>query len=162
MTATRGAADVLLHPLTLVSLTLLVLNDHVLKHACPSAFTGKLSDVAGLVLFPLLLIAGREVLLPACAPSRAWVAVCVIATGVVFASIKLSPTAADLYRVALAVVQWPFRAVLAMRVVPLAPVRHCMDPTDLLALPALLVPTVLAWARAGAAIAGDGDERQTP
>ena len=38
-----------------LALVVLVLNDHVLKTAYPGWITGKLSDVAGLVLAPLLL-----------------------------------------------------------------------------------------------------------
>ncbi len=45
----------MLHPLTLISLFVLVLNDHFLKWAHPSWVTGKLSDVAGMVLAPLVL-----------------------------------------------------------------------------------------------------------
>lgn len=45
----------LCHPSTLLSIGLLLLNDHVLKAQIPSAFTGKLSDFAGLFFFPFLL-----------------------------------------------------------------------------------------------------------
>lgn len=45
------------HPLTLGSLAVLLLNDHWLKQAAPSALTGKLSDFAGLFFFPFLLSA---------------------------------------------------------------------------------------------------------
>lgn len=46
-----------LHPLPLGALLLLALNDHVLKGRglLPSVVTGKLSDFAGLLFFPLLL-----------------------------------------------------------------------------------------------------------
>jgi hypothetical protein len=45
------------HPFTLVAVGLLLLNDHVLKAAVPSWFTGKLSDFAGLFFFPFILTA---------------------------------------------------------------------------------------------------------
>lgn len=45
------------HPLSLASVALLLVNDHVLKRAYPSELTGKLSDFAGLFFFPYLLIA---------------------------------------------------------------------------------------------------------
>ena len=45
------------HPITLASVALLLLNDHVLKRSVPSALTGKLSDFAGLFFFPYLVIA---------------------------------------------------------------------------------------------------------
>jgi len=44
------------------ALVILVLNDHVLKAAVPGIITGKLSDVAGVVLLPLVLVAGWELL----------------------------------------------------------------------------------------------------
>jgi hypothetical protein len=43
------------HPVTVVALLVLVVNDHVLKAAYPGVVTGKLSDAAGLVLAPPLL-----------------------------------------------------------------------------------------------------------
>jgi hypothetical protein len=45
----------LAHPGSVLALVVLVLNDHLLKQAWPGWVTGKLSDVAGLVVFPLLL-----------------------------------------------------------------------------------------------------------
>jgi hypothetical protein len=40
------------HPVTLLSLVLLLVNDHLLKDAYPGLATGKLSDLAGLVVAP--------------------------------------------------------------------------------------------------------------
>lgn len=45
--------NVLRHPLFLFCLLLLVLNDHVLKQAYHNSITGKLSDFAGLFIFPI-------------------------------------------------------------------------------------------------------------
>ncbi|KAA3647090.1 MAG: hypothetical protein DWQ07_06230 [Chloroflexi bacterium] len=42
-------------PLSLFSIGLLLLNDHLLKAYYPSALTGKISDFAGLFFFPILL-----------------------------------------------------------------------------------------------------------
>jgi hypothetical protein len=44
-----------LHPLFLVSLAILLINDHILKNLYPGFVTGKLSDFAGLFLFPVFL-----------------------------------------------------------------------------------------------------------
>ena len=52
---TRDAVRALAHPGFVLALVVLVLNDHVLKQAYPGMLTGKLSDVAGLVVAPLLL-----------------------------------------------------------------------------------------------------------
>jgi hypothetical protein len=140
VTATRA----LTAPVTIAAIAVLVVNDHVLKAAYPGWVTGKLSDVAGLAFFPLLLAAVAERI-----GSRG-VRVTVIAaaaTGVVFAAVKTVPLAADAYRVGLAALQWPARAIGALvggRATPgLGEVQLVMDPTDLLALPALAIPLAL-------------------
>ncbi len=43
------------HPVFLLSLALLALNDHVLKHHYHNALTGKLSDLAGLIVLPVFI-----------------------------------------------------------------------------------------------------------
>jgi hypothetical protein len=43
------------HPITILSIGVLLLNDHILKTLSPNAVTGKLSDFAGLFFFPFLL-----------------------------------------------------------------------------------------------------------
>lgn len=54
---TKTAAGLLLHPVFLLSLLLLILNDFYFKAAYHNAFTGKLSDVTGLFAFAVFLIA---------------------------------------------------------------------------------------------------------
>ncbi|AKT43510.1 uncharacterized protein CMC5_077420 [Chondromyces crocatus] len=123
MQPTRKAHRALLHPLWLLSLALLVVNDHILKGSglLPGWFTGKLSDFAGLIVAPALLAAMLRL-----SSTRALVAAHV-ATGVVFAAINLSvPIAA---------------AVEALTALTPFPWRITVDAEDLIALPALLV----AW-----------------
>lgn len=121
----------LCHPATLLALLLLVLNDHLLKGSglLPAWLTGKLSDLAGLFVLPALwltLIRGLAVLTPRrgrgilarLETSSAALYVVVTACGCAFGAANL----------------WtPFNSWLAtwfgVKV---------MDPTDLLALPALL------------------------
>src|SRR5688572_32934102 len=43
------------HPLSLLSIAVLLLNDHVFKTISPSWITGKLSDFAGLFFFPFIV-----------------------------------------------------------------------------------------------------------
>jgi hypothetical protein len=156
------AAHPLLHPVSLAAIALLIVNDHVLKAAWPGALTGKLSDVAGLAFFPLLLATvAREV-----RPSlrlRPTVAACALLTALVFAAIKVSPLAGDAYRVGLGALQWPFRALaslLAGHGVPgLVPVLLTPDVTDLLALPAVLIAVWLA-ARSSSARTEKGPARR--
>ncbi len=54
--------DLLLNPWALVSVAVILINDHVLKGAFGNTMTGKLSDVAGVFLLPLLLLSVLEVL----------------------------------------------------------------------------------------------------
>ena len=53
----RVSMHALVQPLTLASVALLLLNDHILKWLIPSWLTGKLSDFAGLFFFPYLVLA---------------------------------------------------------------------------------------------------------
>jgi hypothetical protein len=114
----------LLHPLWLVALAVLVLNDHALKGAgiLPGALTGKLSDVAGLVVAPALLATLVRVRGP-----RGWV-LAHVAVGLVFSAIQLSAAAAMAWSEAMAAVGFPWVIT--------------RDPTDLLTLPALALSAV--------------------
>lgn len=58
------------HPLTLISLGVLLLNDHILKTLTPSWLTGKLSDFAGVFFFPFLLAALIAFLRRGCLSTR--------------------------------------------------------------------------------------------
>jgi hypothetical protein len=138
------ARAALLHPIALAAIALLVINDHVLKGTAPGVLTGKLSDVAGMIFFPLFLAAVLELF---GARHRRLVLGCAIATGIVFAATKTIPIAADAYRYGLGAIQWPFHALFAIvrgHASPsFAPVAMVMDPTDVIALPALIVPVWL-------------------
>jgi hypothetical protein len=109
------------HPLWIASLALLVVNDHLLKGAgvLPGWLTGKLSDFAGLVVAPLVL--GAVIF----ASSRASLRWAHVAVGAGFAAIKIFPAAAG--------------AVEALMAVTPLPWTITVDPTDLIALPMLLV-----------------------
>ena len=140
MSSSRAVASrALLHPAALAAIALLVLNDHLFKHRFGGWWTGKLSDVAGLAVFPLLLAAAIELL--GRPMGRRGVTAVAALTGTMFAAIKLWGPAGDLYRVGLAMAQWPFRALAAFAAGDAAPpighVQLTADPTDLLALPML-------------------------
>jgi hypothetical protein len=112
----------LAHPVTLGALVLLLVNDHLLKAAYPGVVTGKLSDLAGLVVAPPLLA------IVAVPLSRRWGAQLAVAlTGIGFAVVKALPAAAGVASGAWSVLKGP------------SLVRA--DLTDLVALPAL----GLAW-----------------
>ncbi len=117
----------LLHPVALIAIAVLVINDHVLKDAYPSWLTGKLSDVAGLVFFPLLVAA---LLAPLVRIDRSrLIGACVIATAIGFSAIKLWEPATVVCE-----------HVLGWLQLSPGPVQVVRDPTDLLALAALAFP----------------------
>jgi hypothetical protein len=130
----RAAAG-LVHPVPLVAMLVLALNDHWAKAAFPGLVTGKVSDFAGLAFFPLLLQAGWEVALRRPASHRVLRRATVV-TGLVFALTKTWPPANDAWAWALGVLQWPALAVARGQPAPV-PVLAVCDPTDLVALPAL-------------------------
>ena len=130
-------AGELFHPVALLFLVLLVVNDHYLKGgALPGWLTGKLSDVAGMASFPLVVTAAVDSLLwlvglagvPVDYTLRRWKLGAAIAlTAALMIAIKLSNAAAGRVAGWLADL-WGRSAIVA-------------DPTDLYALPALAI----AW-----------------
>jgi hypothetical protein len=124
----RRALWALSHPLSIAALLILLLNDHWLKKVAPSWLTGKLSDVAGLVFVPFVLLALLTFALPVrCRKNErtlGWLVLFIV--GGAFALIKTLPVARD------AAAQL-FESVFGWSII----IR--IDPTDLLALPALLI-----------------------
>jgi len=131
----------MLRPWVLVSLALLIINDHGLKGRGPEWLTGKLSDFAGLLFFPTLLLLISA--FPSRAPlrprrERLKLVVCCLVTGVVFLGVKVWPPATDAYSWALSILQWPWDGVSAMwagmPLPPLSTIAVVRDPSDLWAL----------------------------
>jgi hypothetical protein len=155
-----AAGGGLLHPVPLLAIAVLVLNDHWGKQTFSSVLTGKLSDVAGLAFFPLLLQALIEV---ACAlgrrrwrPSRRVLVGCAVVTAAVFALINLWAPASEAYRYGLYAIQWPFRAAWALASGAGLPawggrVALTPDPTDLWTLPAVGLAVWAGWRRSAPA-----------
>src|SRR4030095_5695986 len=83
----RRPGGALLHPVALLSIALLIVNDHFLKPTYSNWITGKLSDFAGLVFFPLLLVSAWE-LLRNREPSRTALDVACVATAIGFTLAK--------------------------------------------------------------------------
>jgi hypothetical protein len=142
--AARGEAlDRLVHPVPVLALAVLLVNDHILKPYHPGWLSGKLSDVAVLVLLPFLLLAIADLAalvtarLPA--PGRTALVVCVTLSVVAFTAIEVVPIAGDAYRWGLGLTQWPIRALeplVASRPLPgVLPVQLTSDLSDLLTLP---------------------------
>ncbi|MFT4978333.1 MAG: hypothetical protein ACI8S6_004241 [Myxococcota bacterium] len=121
--------DPLLHPATLFAMALLAVNDHWAKHALTGVVTGKLSDFAGLVFFPLLL----ELLPLGAARQRRRLAV--LATGLGFALVKTMPAVTASWNEVFGAVYRSAGWAQSARLV--------CDPTDLIALFALVIPLTL-------------------
>ncbi|GIH93848.1 hypothetical protein ACFFMN_16145 [Planobispora siamensis] len=107
--------------MTVIATFVLLINDHLLKHLWPGLVTGKLSDLAGLMVAPPLLALAR---VPALAA--------VIATGLGFTLVKTTQAGAEAASQA-----WTLLA---------GPSRVLADPTDLITLPALAAAWLI-WRR---------------
>ncbi len=133
----------LAHPVSLAAIAVMIANDHVWKASHPGWLTGKLSDVAGMIFFPLLLAALVGV------RSHRGVVIAAIATAIVFALVKTCPPATELYRWTLGVLQWPFGLVHGVHR-PI-PVEAVTDPTDLVAIPFVAVAIWISACRPASA-----------
>lgn len=113
----------LLTPTWVASLVVLVANDHWLKGSglLPDVATGKLSDFAGMIVAPVLLAVLLRV------RTRRGLLACHLAVAGVFSAIQLSPAFAGQWSSLMAAIGHPWAITC--------------DPTDLLALPFLL----LSW-----------------
>ena len=112
------------HIFSVTSIALLGINDHYLKDVYPSWLTGKLSDFAGMVFFPLLvelLVRNRKI--------------AVALTGLGFTLAKTTVIGNDVYN---QFFQYMYSFRGDIRVVPLV-----MDYTDCIALPFLFIPLFL-------------------
>jgi hypothetical protein len=159
-----GAGGGLLDPVVVASVTLLVVNDHLLKQAARgtawSLVTGKLSDVAGMVFFPVLLVAAVELVQAwrgrFSSPSPRVASVVAVVVAVVFSATKTIVVAGVVYAWSLAVLQWPARCAWSWfndRPWPtLAPVVHVVDPADVIAIVGVLFVIIQTRRRAQARV----------
>lgn len=133
----------LVRPWPLVGLAVLAVNDHVLKGSglLPGVVTGKLSDFAGLLFFPLLLVTLYDLALAVvnaalrrqavlASPTTMQLVVACLATGAFFSAVQIHPSVADLYARATAFLSFWSDAPTA---------QVTMDPSDLAALPMIIV-----------------------
>lgn len=121
----RPFGSALVDPIAVVATALLLVNDHVLKAHWPGFVTGKLSDVAGMIVAPLVILTLMEALSPRVAsafsreePSaralRAmpWLVAIVVAAA--FAAMKTWAPATAAYEDAASLARVPFRAAIAL------------------------------------------------
>jgi hypothetical protein len=141
---------ILLHPVAMAAVVLLLVNDHLLKgSALPGILTGKLSDVAGIVLLPLVLAAtwewGRHLLRRTARAGAGWLPIAI--TAIVFTAIQVSSGAANLYGRTLGFLQWlpaTVWASLSGRPAPsILVASYVPDLTDLVVLPLCLIPAYI-------------------
>lgn len=145
----RRLGDLLLLPAAYCGLVLLIMNDHYLKRHLHNAASGKLSDIAGLMFFPLLVATAIETtrLTVRIRPWRISIRgfdATIVGVGMFFLLMKTWQPAAHIYASLDAVLQWP---VLAGKAAITGgdpwtwpKTSIVLDPTDLLALPVLLIP----------------------
>ncbi|MGC0362155.1 hypothetical protein ABH922_000139 [Rhodococcus sp. 27YEA15] len=124
--------DLLLSPWALASVGVLLLNDHVLKGVYGNVLTGKLSDVAGVFVFPFLMLSILEISTRSIV-GRAAIVWSIAVTGAGFAAVKLVPVVGDAYEYAIGVLRY----VLAGFSGDLTPILVYRDVTDLWVLPVL-------------------------
>jgi uncharacterized membrane protein YhaH (DUF805 family) len=145
----RFPGDLLLLPTSLIALALLVANDDIFKHRFHDWLTGKASDAAGIVFFPLLVTALIETVRFVLrrrpwALSRRSVTACVVVVVVGFALMKTWTPADQLFEHATSALRWPVAAIRAAatgkHIPGLARVHEIRDPTDLIVLPLAFLP----------------------
>ena len=144
----RRLAGLVAAPIPATALVVLIANDAWAKDRWGNWWTGKLSDVAGLVIAPLVgtwlasLALGDHRTPLAC---RRLLGTFVGAAVLGLVAVKTSSAAADAYEIAAGVVNWPGRLVRELlRSGAFAPYARgivVVDPTDMVTLPAV----ALAW-----------------
>lgn len=167
MTAVRSRprGDLLLHPVVLLAIVVWAVNDHVLKEAYPGLVAGKLSDVTGVIVAPLIVVGFYELRPGGRCAGAAVIVASVAATAVAFTLVELVPAAAGAYERGFGIVRWPYDAAVGLAagdglVGPLR-VQLWSDGADLLTLPFLAVPLLLGLRAARSAeseLRGDGRE----
>ncbi len=129
----RQSANALAHPVTLVAAALLMFNAAVAQRLWPSWWTGKWGDVAWLIVAPLLGAMTAGLLLPRRVSERLGGALGLATPALAYALVKSWPLANA----------WTVATLRGFGFEP----KLTLDPTDLIALPALVL-TVWIWRRA--------------
>jgi hypothetical protein len=133
--------ELLLHPLAILAVVVLVLNDHFLKALAPGLLTGKLSDFAGLLFFPVLAVSAVEIGalgLHRGPPDRHRLVLgSVAATALAFGLVKTTSLGTAVFAWSLGAAQWLVTAGPVRGDGP-HPAMVMTDPGDLVALAALV------------------------
>jgi len=133
-----------------IAIAVLLINDNYLKYAFPSALTGKLSDLAELFVLPLALTAVALAISAAVYRRAVAISAAVyVATGLAFIAMKTDPDVAEGLRTALGPVTG-------------GGIVGVVDPTDLVALPALIVSFAFLYRGLRAQVTGSARWRALP
>jgi hypothetical protein len=133
----------------LSAIFLVIFNDRALKVHHPGVVSGKLSDFAGLVYFPLFVVS--------CVEGVRWLArrdswqltnraasLAVLVIGFAFVLTKTSDVAGETYRTLIGGAMWPISVAGSLIRGEQLPALErgflAKDPTDLIAVPMLLLP----------------------
>jgi len=128
--------DELLAPIPLAAIALFGLNNFVLKRMFGGFITGKLSDVLACFFLPLF-VSSTIGFFARRSPVRARVAIGCVVSATAFAAVKVSPAISHSLDRAIAFVASPIGTTIPNRV----------DPTDLVALPIVMLAYAYARAR---------------
>lgn len=120
------------HPLSLLSIAILLLNDHIFKVLSPSWLTGKLGDFAGLFFFPFIVAAGISLVADSSGSLSGHIGqIAIGVTALLFLLLKVSASANSLGQSILSI---------ALN----RPVQIILDSTDVFAL-IILLPSWFLW-----------------
>lgn len=145
-------------------MVVVIVNDRWLKVQHPGALSGKLSDFAGLIYFPLFIatlieVAGWASRRPRWSVTPRLVAGVAMVTGTIFSLAKLTSWGATAYRTVFGVVWWPVDAMQSLfdgnGWPPLGRLGLTQDATDLIALPCLVIPVLIARQVSGTRVASE-------
>jgi hypothetical protein len=123
-----------MQPYAGIALITLLLNDQILKTIIPGTLTGKLSDFAGLILLPLLLVSLVELTIHRPA-SRIASNLAITFVGIGFTGVKTITTIRIAYANTIGYLRWG----LSFGQITQNPIAIIQDATDLLTLPALII-----------------------
>lgn len=135
--------DLLLRPSAAFAVVVVVVNDHVLKAEFGNVVTGKLSDLAGVFVFPLVAlsvveVARRSLRRPPWEVTQTEILISVWVTALGFAAVKLFDPATEAYALTIGGIRWVARTTLGQQAT-FVPIEVVQDWTDVAVVPILIL-----------------------